>query len=155
YETGLRLLKEAGVESPAKLNQAWRTRKSAESEVTEPVLIPAPVLSEPRGAPPIVGRRTELTNLENAVQNTRQMRRARVLLFSGEPGIGKTRLLSEAMAIARQNGATVLEGSAFEAEASRPYGPWIDALRKLSPITVGATIGADLASLVPELSPGS
>jgi DNA-binding SARP family transcriptional activator/tetratricopeptide (TPR) repeat protein/DNA polymerase III delta prime subunit len=155
YETGLRLLKEAGVASPAKLNQAWRTPRSAESAVTEPVLLPEPVPAEPRGALPIVGRRTELTTLDHAVQNTRQIRGARVLLFSGEPGIGKTRLLSEAMAIARQNGATVLEGSAFEAEASRPYGPWIDALRKLSPITVGATIGADLASLVPELSPGS
>jgi hypothetical protein len=54
--------------------------------------------------------------------------------------------------MAQQQGATLIEGRAFEAESSRPYGPWIDALGKIPKITVGSTIGADLAALIPQLA---
>ena len=50
--------------------------------------------------------------------------------MAGEPGIGKTRLLEylqERMAL----GGRTLRGRAFEAEAMRLYGVWIDALRRV------------------------
>jgi predicted ATPase len=78
-----------------------------------------------------------------------------VLLIGGEPGIGKSQLLADAVAMTAKARPTVLQGRAYEAEAARPYGPWIDALRKLPAVAVGETIGADLASLVPELFPSS
>ena len=53
----------------------------------------------------------------------------RMLLFCGEPGIGKTRLLEEVADRVTAGGGTALVGRAFEAEMVRPYGAWIDALR--------------------------
>ena len=45
------------------------------------------------------------------------------------------------------------EGYAFEAEAGRPFGPWIDALRQLPPNVVTSAVGADLAALLPRAGP--
>jgi hypothetical protein len=73
------------------------------------------------------------------------------VLLTGEPGVGKSRLLAEIIHIMRRRGGTVLDGRAFEVEADRPYGPWIDALRRLSPMAVGPTLGTELAPLLPEL----
>ncbi|MEP7345180.1 MAG: AAA family ATPase, partial [Gemmatimonadaceae bacterium] len=53
----------------------------------------------------------------------------RCLLVSGEPGIGKSRLLEELAALAAEHDVVVLRGRAYEAEMIRPYGPWTDALR--------------------------
>ncbi len=55
------------------------------------------------------------------------------MLLLGEPGIGKSRLLDAAAALAREAGAVVLEAAAYEAESIRPFALFIDALRKLDP----------------------
>ncbi|MCW5620967.1 MAG: AAA family ATPase, partial [Burkholderiales bacterium] len=56
--------------------------------------------------------------------------RPRLLLFTGEPGIGKTRLLDHFTHGAQAAGRRVIRGRCFEAEAVRPYGLWLDALRE-------------------------
>jgi len=56
--------------------------------------------------------------------------RSELVLLSGEPGIGKSRLLEWAAEMAVSSGALLLESSAFESEAIRPYALWIDALRR-------------------------
>ncbi|WP_448604999.1 ATP-binding protein [Thermoleptolyngbya sp.] len=52
-----------------------------------------------------------------------------VLLLTGEPGIGKTRLLQAIQEQFQQRNHCVLWGRGFEAEIVRPYGLWIDVLR--------------------------
>jgi class 3 adenylate cyclase/tetratricopeptide (TPR) repeat protein len=76
---------------------------------------------------PFAGRQSELERL------TRQLEAARVgagslAFLSGEPGIGKTRVLEEFTARARSQGAKVLWGRCFEGELSRPFGPFAEAI---------------------------
>ena len=53
---------------------------------------------------------------------------ARVVLVTGEPGIGKTRLLDQVARSAVHDGAIVLYGGASEAEGMPPYLPFLEAL---------------------------
>src|SRR4051812_10892674 len=68
-----------------------------------------------------IGRRAELAAIDEALA----ARRGGVIAFSGEGGIGKTRLLDEL--IARADGL-VLSGRASELERELPFGVWEDAL---------------------------
>ena len=53
---------------------------------------------------------------------------ARLALLVGELGIGKTRLLNELAARARQDGVIVLQGAASDAEEMPPYLPFLESL---------------------------
>jgi class 3 adenylate cyclase len=78
-----------------------------------------------RSVPPVsyVGRVEERAALEEAVNLTRSGQRQMVLL-SGEPGIGKTRLASYAAHHAYSDGFAVCWGTCSE-ELAVPYEPWI------------------------------
>ena len=52
---------------------------------------------------------------------------------------------------ARRHGARRLAPT--RPRASRPYGPWIDALRRLPAVAIGDQLGGELAPLLPELGP--
>ncbi|WP_019587650.1 ATP-binding protein [Deinococcus apachensis] len=104
---------------------------------------------------PFVGRRAELARLAEVYHRAGSGHLGAALIV-GEPGIGKTRLAGEFLTWARERGAGVLRGRAFEAVGS-PYGPLIDAVRRplaaeprpealLSPRDL-----AELARLLPEL----
>jgi hypothetical protein len=58
--------------------------------------------------------------------------RGALLLLSGEPGIGKTRLAEEIVARARALGATVAWGSSWRGDAAPPLWPWMMVLRELT-----------------------
>ena len=78
----------------------------------------------PLHASPLVGRRDELDQLESWwTQPTAE----RVLLLSGDAGIGKTRLLAESARRAHAAGATVLAGRSPE-ETLVPYQPFLEAI---------------------------
>ncbi len=84
--------------------------------------------------------------------------RGRVLVITGEAGIGKTRLLDELAQQAHGWGARVLAARCYEGEASPPYWPWVQVLREAilagEPADVLIDMGAgasDLAVLVPAL----
>jgi hypothetical protein len=108
--------------------------KAKEPSAPVPAPSRAPSLVAAPAAPVVsfVGRDRELAALATEWRAVCATGRARAVLVSGEPGIGKTRLVEEAATRFAAEGASVLRGRAFEAEMVRPYGPWIDALRGLS-----------------------
>ncbi len=86
---------------------------------------PQRVHSEPSIGPlfvpaPMVGRQRELTVVMTHYEAARD-RRARVVLVTGEPGMGKSRLLDEIALRTAQDGAVVLRGAASEAEGMPPF----------------------------------
>jgi DNA-binding SARP family transcriptional activator len=91
------------------------------------VAVAEPVRVEPAAAPapslPLIGRAQELAAMREHVITAR----GRLVLVLGDPGIGKSRLLEEAIAIARTESLEVLIGRGVEAEQVRPYGAWLDA----------------------------
>src|SRR6266481_5099529 len=98
-----------------------------------------------RGSPPFVGRTQELDTLERCLREAAGGR-PRVVLIQGEAGIGKTRLLHEAIAIARRLRMEVCFGRCYE-DLALPYLPFVESLLPLLeqvPEEARASIGADL-----------
>ena len=91
----------------------------------------APLPSALRSVPAItyVGRHDERASIERAREVTQEGRRE-VVLISGEPGIGKTRLASYSAHSAHGAGFTVTWGACSQ-ELSAPYEPWIQACTHL------------------------
>lgn len=105
---------------------------------------------------PFVGRTTELEKLRTLLPRAAGEGR-RVVLLGGEPGSGKSRLAREFAAEAAADGALVLYG-ACDAVVHTPYGPFAQALRRLTrvlePAEVRAALGAaggELTRLLPDL----
>jgi DNA-binding SARP family transcriptional activator len=152
-EAGRRLFQELGQDLPAELAKELAL---APVVIETAAAVPSPTDQaldvEPAAAShQLVGRRGEMTQVLAALDRVASARKEVVLILTGEPGIGKTRLLRELAACACARGATVLAGAGFEIEKGRPYGPWIDALRHLPRIAFGDTLRAELAPLLPEL----
>src|SRR6185503_12063187 len=92
--------------------------EEARRRVRRAAPVPAPAAPSPRETRlALVGRRDELARIERA---------GGIVLVTGEPGIGKSRLLDELQQRAQ---GPALYGRAFAAEMVRPYGVWVDALR--------------------------
>ena len=53
------------------------------------------------------------------------------VVVTGEAGVGKTRLLAEAAAVAAARGVRVLRGACLELSGVLPYGPFVDVLEQL------------------------
>src|ERR1700744_6204047 len=70
--------------------------------------------------PPIRGRAGELT-VGGALGTALVRRRGGVLIIEGPPGIGKSRLLTEVMALAHKAGVRTLFGEAFEYQQTVPF----------------------------------
>jgi DNA-binding CsgD family transcriptional regulator len=80
----------------------------------------------------LVGRDTELARLRGLLQDA-AAGHAVTGLVSGDAGIGKSRLVAEAMQIAERDGFTVLCGQCAEIGDSVPYLPFADAFRTAPP----------------------
>ncbi len=77
----------------------------------------------------LVGRSSELQQLKRHWDQTQQAR-GHLVLLSGEPGVGKTRLAQDLIAYAQAGGATVLRGGCYEFEATTPYLPFVESFRE-------------------------
>jgi predicted ATPase len=77
----------------------------------------------------LVGRASELQQLKRH-WDLAQQARGHLILLSGEPGIGKTRLAQDLIAYAQAGGATVLRGGCYEFEATTPYLPFVESFRE-------------------------
>src|SRR6202521_788963 len=76
----------------------------------------------------LVGRGGEQQQLR-AHWDQAQQARGHLVLLSGEPGVGKSRLAQDLIAHAQKAGATILRGGCYEYEATTPYLPFVEALR--------------------------
>lgn len=89
------------------------------------------------GTPPVRGRAAELTAIHDALATLGPDGGA-VIVIDGPPGIGKSRLLAEAEARARETGVRVLRGDAFGGQRSVPYAPLLAAALDADPPVVDA-----------------
>jgi tetratricopeptide (TPR) repeat protein/transcriptional regulator with XRE-family HTH domain len=106
----------------ARFEAAARRQRSPEPPMLRQVS-PAQMRST---LPPLVGRVRELSLLERHLRGEG----SQLLLLAGEPGIGKTRLLRETAALARDWGWMVLEGGCQRRGGQGPYAPLVEALAK-------------------------
>ena len=104
-----------------------------------------------------VGRQAELSAVREAIAGARAGHGS-LLLISGEPGIGKSRLADELMTDARSKGMRVVIGRCWEAGGAPAYWPWVQSLRAYihdaDPEDLRAQLGSgasELAQLFPEL----
>ena len=115
--------------------------------------------------PILIGRGSHLDTLVQFIEQAYKGY-GQTVLISGEAGIGKSRLVAEAIRQARPShsqtpspAALILEGRCFEPDRSLPYAPFLDVLRSFlashSPQDLAALLGptaADLVKLLPELA---
>ena len=83
-----------------------------------------------------------------------------MLLVTGEAGIGKTTLVSDAAEVARRLGVLVLGGSCWDSSSAPDYWPWVQVIRALRRAVlpaewgeITAAAGSGLASLLGESFP--
>ncbi len=119
--------------------------------------LPLPPSASARLSESTLANRTE--ELERGLAAFERVRAGerRTLLFTGEPGIGKTRLVAELAARLQMSGATVLWGRC-DAELAIPYQPFVELLTHYSRFVSADVLaqhrsqfGHELARLVPEL----
>ena len=105
----------------------------------------------------LVGRESEIEKLRAAL-TAAQSGTASAIFLIGEPGIGKTRLATEAVRLAAERGIITARGRVSTVGPIVPYRPLIEALQALSRTGILAeleslgTYGAVLGGLIPGLS---
>jgi DNA-binding NarL/FixJ family response regulator len=103
--------------------------------------------------PILVGRESYLNLLRQHLDEARNDQ-GQTFLLTGEAGIGKSRLVTEAKAWATQNGLFILQGNCFEHERVLPYAPMLDLLRGFIAVHSAETLksyASELVKLIPEL----
>ena len=163
FQAARRLFGELDPTKEAQLVAGWHALRSAPSSGSPAVESePAPAAAAARASTEAFAPRESATHrqalprsaqreqaeLHAILARVTRQRRAQLPLLTGEPGIGKSRLLDELLSQSRARGSAVLDGAAFEGETGRPYGPWIDALRKLSRASFDAATRDRLAPLL-------
>ncbi|WP_344873923.1 ATP-binding protein, partial [Nonomuraea antimicrobica] len=101
-------------------------------------------------SPVLVGRERELARLAALVATAPAL-----AVIEGEAGIGKSRLVAEALGDSAAAGLRVLGGACVQIREPFPLGPIVEALRGRAPDLAGADlspVAGDLRELLPELA---
>jgi DNA-binding SARP family transcriptional activator len=146
FETAERQFRELGGDTAARFARHWRALRirpaaaagPAIEPPSAPLVVPA-VRTAPRPAPALatagqialVGRDADRRRLAAAVDAVVRLGEAGVTLILGEPGMGKSRLIADALARGRDAGMRVLTGRAYDGAAGAAYAPWVEALERL------------------------
>lgn len=105
---------------------------------------------------PFLGRVAELAAIESSL-DALVGGRGGLDIVSGAPGIGKTRLLHEAVGRAAGRGCRVLRGGAWEGEGAPAFWVWIEVLRSYFPSRIDVVdrrVGSDFRELLREALEG-
>ncbi len=86
----------------------------------------APVTASVEPAAPFLGRDNELDMLRLWLRSA-WSGQGKVILLTGDSGVGKTRLAAETLRAAASAGMTTLFGAAYEQEGQLPYQPFVEA----------------------------
>lgn len=114
YDRFRERLAEAGVEPSAETSALVERIQRERGPARE---LPRETADEPSiPRPPLGGRAEELGRLLDAAARSARARRAGLLLIEGEPGIGKSRLLDEMLALQRLDGTAVVAARAVEGD---------------------------------------
>jgi DNA-binding SARP family transcriptional activator len=165
YETCSRILAaELGTKPSARLIHARSLVGSQAASAPPPAAQGRPLAPVSTGTPPaadtaaratarqpLVGRNAERAEIVERVAAAARREAPAGMLFLGEPGIGKTRVLEIVADATRAAGGGVLTGRAFEGEMVRPYCVWVDALRSVALGEAVAGLRGELTALLPEL----
>jgi tetratricopeptide (TPR) repeat protein len=153
---------DAVFESVGELDLKGLSEPVAASRVTWTVDVDAAVALPARLAASVtdrfVGRSVEQERITTAWKQTTSEEQCRVVLVSGEPGIGKTSLTARLGAGVQAEGAVVVYGRCDE-DLGIPYQPWIEALTQLVAAVSDEVVqdhvidrGAHLGRLVPTVA---
>jgi class 3 adenylate cyclase/tetratricopeptide (TPR) repeat protein len=122
-----------------------------------PAAIPLPPLFAQPDAMPFVGRAADRERLRSLFEEACELK-SRLVMFAGEPGIGKTRIATEFAREVHAEGATVWYGRSDE-EGLAPYQPFVEALKHYVESTPVEQLtkqlgrmGGELVRLLPDLS---
>jgi DNA-binding SARP family transcriptional activator len=144
------LERELGVAPGEEIGALYRELRSGTLDRDE---VP-PEGASPVAESPFVGRDVELRQLDELWRTAREGR-AHLVVVSGEPGIGKSRLAMEFGRRVRAGGHAVASARAYEAAGRLPWGPVVDLLRSEAlrnhVDTLDEVWRAELARLLPEL----
>ncbi|MEU4661392.1 AAA family ATPase [Micromonospora chalcea] len=113
---------------------------------------------EPRFGEQIIGREHPAALLRAEVARL-TAGHGGLALVTGEPGIGKTTLVSAAADEARRSGALVLGAACWDSDTAPDYWPWVQVLRRLArfaddPSGAREAVDAGLAALLGERPAG-
>jgi len=133
FDHAQRAFRQMSAHDAIALDRFWRALlQRAPAEPVAPVAdAPAPPgHGELDDAPAVrfVGRQALLDTLSSTLEAALQDPEPQVVLVTGEPGMGKSRLAERFAAAAAGLGVAVVTARAFEAESARPLGPWADCL---------------------------
>src|SRR6266540_482176 len=101
----------------------------------------------PLAAPPLIGRGAELAGIRGLVERASTGRGA-ALAISGEPGIGKSRLATEAVHLARRRGLSTYSGACRSLGPEFSYLVWRPIWRDLLGVDSSSSLDQQRAALV-------
>ena len=99
----------------------------------------------------LVGRQVELAQIHE-LWTYAQQGNSHLVLISGEPGVGKTRLAREILIYARLDQAAIFQAACYEYEATTPFLPFAEALRDWASRRATDVLREELGSTAFELS---